>query len=299
MLGNWPLLAIRIAEMLVLTVIVLVSAFAVVVPFLVSLGMNMESMPSDPSDVLGIFWDVILRQWVVLLYGLVVASIALLIVIAIHSFVSAGNARVYVDGERRVAAVPAPRRAAFACFSGDRWLGGGREGWWPVFWIYNIAWSVSGLIILVPMMLAIAVMILLRGTPALVVGIGCLGLAAFLILAIVVGVVTNIWVEKAIADCLARDIGAMESLRNSWDEFRRDLGRHLAVAVVMMVISIASSMVFSSFNWVGSFVHNANANLMLLPLQFSGSILSSVFSAAVGCWLLACFSTLAVESRPR
>jgi hypothetical protein len=298
MLGNWPLLAIRIAEVIVLTVVVLVSIVAVIVPFFVSLGVNPTSMPDDPTDVPAIFVDIIYSHWIAIVYGLIVASIALLVVTAIHSFVSAGNARVYVDGERRVSAIPSPGRAGFACFSGDRWFAGGRDGWWPVFWIYNIAWSVGGLIIIIPLMLAAALMLVFHSTPALMVGAGCLGFAAFCLLAIVVGITTNIWVEKAIADCLARDIGAMESLRNSWDEFRGDLWRHLAVALVMMLISLASSMVFSQFNWMGSIFQSSNVNLMFIPFQFAGSILGSVFSAAIGSWLLACFTAMAVESRP-
>lgn len=296
MVGNWPLLAIRIGESILMVVIFIVSAIAIIVPFVTSLWTS-RALPSDPGAAAEEILSALASHWLVFVYALVVVSIVLLVVIAVHSFVVSGNARVYVDGERKAGTVAMAGRGVFACFSGDRWFAGGRDGWWPVFWIYNIAWSVAGLILLVPMVVVLAAMILLRENAAAAFGIGCLGLIVTIVFTILVIIVTNIWTEKAIVDCLARSTGALESLSDSWAEFRSDMGRHLVVAIVMMVVAFAGSMAFSSFSWMGALSQQASPHVMLMPVQFTGSILNSILSAAVGSWFLACFAALAVESR--
>jgi hypothetical protein len=297
MVANWPLLAIRIAEGVVFVMMFLAGAIAIVVPFLVSIGLSRESLPSEPADVAAAILDALIAHWLVIVYAIIVVSIVLLLVIAIHSFVVSGCARVYVDGEKRSASLPVGARGAFAAFSADRWFRGGWEGWWPVFWIYNIAWSVGGLIVLFPMMVVMLLMIAFRGAAAVAAGIGCLGLIFTMFFGIVVAVVTNVWTQKAIVDCVARHTGAMRALRSSWSELRADTGRHIVVALVMMAMTFAGSMLFSSFSWLGAFSRDATSHLFLMPFQFTSSILNSIFSAAIACWFLASFAALAVERR--
>ncbi len=297
MVANWPLLAIRIAEGVLFVVMFIAGAIAIVVPFLVSIGMSRESLPSDPADVAAAILDVLISHWLVIVYAIIVASIVLMLVLAIHSFVVSGCALVYVDGERKAASLPVAARGAFAAFSAERWVRGGWEGWWAVFWIYNIAWSAGGLVVLFPMMIVLFLMIVLRGTAAVAFGIGCLGLIFTLLFGIIVAIVTNVWAQKAIVDCLARHAGAMRALRSSWSELRADAGRHIVVALVMMALTFAGSMLLVSFSWLEALSRDATQHLFLLPLQFSSSIINSIFSAAVSCWFLACFAALAVESR--
>ncbi len=298
MVANWPLLAIRIAETVLLVLIGIAAAFAVIVPILVSIGFDMALWSSQPAadtaeQVLGI----IAAHLLLIVYILVIVTLVLLVLVAIHSFVVAGCVRVYVDAEKKNARVALPPRSEFHTFSGDRWFEGGKREWWPVFWIYNIAWAVGGTLMLLPITILSVVVLLLRETPAAVIAIGCAGLMFSIVFMLLVAVVTNIWTQKGIVDCVARGTGANDSLRAAWKEIKTDAGRHIAVAAVMIAVTLAGSTVFSSFSWMGSLNHSTSFNIMLMPLQFSASIANGIFSAAVGAWFLASFAALAAESR--
>src|SRR5712691_7445739 len=126
MVANWPLLAIRIAETVLLVLIGIAAAFAVIVPILVSIGFDMALWSSQPAadtaeQVLGI----IAAHLLLIVYILVIVTLVLLVLVAIHSFVVAGCVRVYVDAEKKNARVALPPRSEFHTFSGDRWFEGG------------------------------------------------------------------------------------------------------------------------------------------------------------------------------
>src|SRR6185437_3436976 len=93
--------------------------------------------------------------------------IVLAVLMAIHSFVEAGSARVFVDAERNGAGVTRSRES-FRAFNMDRWLQGGRASWWTVFWIYNIVWGVGGLILLIPLLLTLGALFLVTETAGIV-----------------------------------------------------------------------------------------------------------------------------------
>src|SRR5581483_8764511 len=101
-------------------------------------------------------------------------------------------------------------------FTIDRWLQGGKMSWWSVFWIYNIAWSFAGLILLVPLLLALTGMLLVSDAGPRV-AFGCFGLAIAFIVGIPVAILTGIWTQKAIAVCVARAATANAALRQGWD----------------------------------------------------------------------------------
>src|SRR5439155_13537227 len=126
---------------------------------------------------------------------------------------------------------------------------------------------------------------------------GCVGLVFSILFMIPVAIVMNIWVEKAIVDCVARNSGADTSLRNAWSEMISDAGRHIAVAAVMFGVTMAASTVFSTFSTMGGFSSDSRLNIMLMPVQFSASIANGIVSAAVRAWFLASFAALATESR--
>ncbi len=296
MLANWPLLVIRIVESIVLIIMMIVAVVAVIVPIAVSFGAGSLLPSADPGDVAGLILTTIAAHIAMILYLLGLITVVLTVWIVVHSFVVAGSARIYVDSMQRTAASAVPTRAEMGAFTADRWFQGGKAAWWSVFWIYNIAWAIAFVIILVPFVIFAGLVVLLRENGPVAMVAGCSGLFLLFIFVLPVAVITGICTQKAIVDCLARGTGAMDSLRAAWREFRADLGRHLAVAVVMVVASFGVAMVVGSMSMFTSFGHHA-PGLMMIPMQFSSSILNSIFGAAVGAWFLACFAALAVERR--
>ena len=292
--ANWPLILIRIGEAVLFMVVLFAAVVAAVIPMAMSIGLNRIDL-RDTENVGELVIAILLEHWPVLLYLLALMTVVLMVLVAIHSFVEAGSARVYVDAERAVASLPLPQRAQFRVFTAERWMQGGRRSWWPVFLIYNLAWTFSATILLIPLILLGAVMLLLRATPAGVAIAGCLGLVLFLFFAIVVGVVTNVWCQKAIVVVAARGAHASAALRLAWREFTADAGRHIAVALIMFAIIIAGSGVFSMFSMAGGLNDSAAYAIMMMPLQILGSILNSIFSAAVSALFLACLAALTMD----
>ncbi|HEX9161029.1 MAG TPA: hypothetical protein VF980_04910 [Thermoanaerobaculia bacterium] len=298
MLANWPLLAIRIAESIVLVGIAFASVVAIVVPLVISLGFGRGIHASDATDAAQIVLDALASHWLIIVYVIAVVFLMLVVFVAIHSFVIAGCARIFVDAERNTAAMPAPSREDFRAFTGDRWLQGGRDGWLTVFWIYNAAWSVAAIIILVPFLILLAVMFMLRESGPAAAVAGCAGSIIAFMFIVPVAIVTGIWTQRAIVDCLARGADVGGALRGAWAEFRSDLGRHLGIAMVMLVVTFAAAGLFGGLSMMAGIGRPpANMSLMFLPLQFSASIANSVFSAGISAWFLACFASLAMEPR--
>src|SRR5207248_2398278 len=205
------------------------------------------------------------------------------VILAIHAFVEGGAAQIYVDAERNAKRLPAPGRDSFRAFSIDRWLAGGAASWWRVFWLYNWAWSVGLLFVLVPLMLTIGGLVLISDTVGRVV-VGCVGLAVAIFVLIPVAVVVSIWCAKAITICVARSLPARESLRLAWRAVRDDLGRHLAVAVIAFVVSMALSSAVSAFSvpMAISQHHMPSLTLLFTPVRLASSIIQSMVSAAIG-----------------
>ena len=256
-------------------------------------GLSRSDLPSidNPDDVPNAIAGFLISHWMLILYALAIFTLLLVILIAIHSFVEAGNAQVLVDAEH------APK---FQAFNMDRWLRGGRGGWWGVFWIYNAAWTVAGIILLVPLMLTIVAMFLVSEAGPKI-ALGCAGLAITFIIGIPLAVMTAIWTQKAIAVCVARAVGGRAALGQAWAAIRGDFGRHFAVAFLLMAITFGGSMFISMFTAPMSLMANAGhgaeplVNLMFAPMRIVSSLLQSVFSAAVGLWFLASFIGMTEE----
>jgi hypothetical protein len=224
-------------------------------------------------------------------------TLVLLIYVAVHAFVEGGSARIYVEAERANAAVPAPARQQLRVFTADRWFRGAKEAWWPVFWIYNIAWGVAGLIVLVPLTIVAGLMLVARESPGALVAIGCVGLVFSFLFLFFVMIITYIWSSKAIVLTAASGAGAMAALGDSWREFRADSGRHIGVTLILFVLTIVGSTVLSSFGMMFNWQDSPMMSLTTMPLQFAGSILNTIFSAGMASWMLACFAALTVELR--
>lgn len=290
-LANWPLILLRLGEAAVFIGIVVASIFAAVIPILVSAGMRNFDF-GRPDSVAEFFGTLVIEHWILIVYLFVLFFVLFGVLTAIHSFVEAGCARVYVDAERA---------ADLRAFDAGRWFRGGAAGWWRLFWIYNLAWSVGCLVLLVPLVITIAGLLVIDQSAGKV-AIGCSGLGFTALIAIPTFILISIWVNKAIAVCVGRAIGAVESLRVARRDMRLDFGRHLGVGLVMIIIGIMAGAVVSGVSFpfnLGGPRHGGDFGallpLLFAPMQIVGSLIQAALSAAVSSWTLASFVALAEE----
>jgi hypothetical protein len=297
-LANWPLIAIRLAETIIFFIVTFVAVLAIVVPILVSIGLDLANMDT-PDDVANAIFN-LGAKWLLILWIFLGISAVLLVFVALHAFVEAGSARVYVDAERIAGPSVEGPRGRFKVFSMERWFAGARDGWWTLFWIYNIAWTVGSAILLVPLLPTFAVMYSLQDAqPGVAAGIGCLGLVVTLLLFFVVAIVTTIWVNRSIADWAVRRAGTRDALAAGWAAVKSDFGRLILIALSVFVVAMAGSTFFAGFSlfaaFGGAFSDSPAATLMMLPIRLIGTICSSAFSAAVSSWFLAAYASVATE----
>jgi hypothetical protein len=295
-IANWPVIALRIAESVVLIGICIAAVIVAIVPAIVAAGLSKDEIMNS-SDPAGAIVGWLIGHLMLFVWMFALAFIVLGVILAIHAFVEGGAAQIYVDAERNAKRLPIPGRDSFRTFSIDRWLAGGAASWWRIFWLYNWAWSIGLLFVLVPLMLTIAGLILVSDTVGRV-AVGCVGLAIAIFILIPVAIVVSIWCAKAITICVARSLPARESLRLAWRAVRDDLGRHLAVAVIAFVVSIAINSIVSAFSIPMTITQHQLPSLTLLftPVRLASSVVQSMLSAAVGSWLLACFVSMTEES---
>jgi len=297
-IANWPLVLIRLGEMLLLGLLTLITVVVALVPIFVSVGIELSRIES--VEDIAVALSSLLTQWILLVWVLVAISALVLIFMAVHSVVEAGSARVYVDGERAAGRGMEGLRSRFKAFTMDRWLSGARDGWWTVFWIYNLAWGLAGLILLIPLLPTMIGMLLFREQPPAAMATGCLGLLFTGLLLILVGAVTGMWVNRAIAEWALRRSNARDSLSIAWQAIKGDVARHLLTLVAVFVVSMAGSSFFASISFFASFGDAMNGQhgffpLFMMPLRLVGSLLSSAFSAIVSAWYLASYSALVTE----
>jgi hypothetical protein len=279
----------------VLVGIVIASIIVAIVPAVVAAGLSRDEIvnSADPAGAV-ISW--LIGHLMLFVWMFALAFIVLGVLIAIHSFVDGGAAQIYVDAERAAARRTGSGRDAFRAFSIDRWLAGGASSWWRIFWLYNFAWSIGLIFVLVPLLMTILGMLAIGDTTGRIV-IGCAGLALAVLVLIPVGIVTSVWCTKAITICVARSLGARESLRVAWRAVRTDLGRHVAIAVIMFVVSMALNSVISAFSIPMSLTEHRMPSMALIftPVRLTVGVIQSIISAAVGSWLVACFVSMTEE----
>jgi hypothetical protein len=260
------------------------------VPAIVAAGLSKDDIinSSDPASAV-ITW--LVGHLVLFVWMFALAFVVMGVLIAIHSFIEGGSAQIYVDAERA-----SKSSNDLRAFSIDRWLSGGAASWWRIFWLYNFAWSVGLIFVLVPLVITIAAMLVVSDTPIRI-GIGCVGVAVAVLVLIPVGIVTSIWCTKAITICVGRALSARESLRLGWREVRADLGRHLAIAVILFVVSMAVNSVFSAFTIPMNITSHQlpSMALMFAPVRVFAGVMQGVVGAAVGSCLLACFVSMTEE----
>ena len=295
-LANWPLIALRIAENFVLVLLFVGSIVAAVVPVGITAAFSNLDLKNAEGPLEAIA-ALVVDHWPIILYVFAVATIVVIVLVAVHSFVEAGSARVFVDAER--AGTDAVRtRDSFRTFNMDRWMQGGRASWWAVFWIYNIVWGIGGLILLIPLLLTIAVLFLVR-EPAGMAAVACGGLFLTALFVIPIAIVMAILTQKAITVAVARAMAARASVRSGWNEIKHDFGRHFAVAFIALAVALGGSAVIGTFTAPLSIIkdvgHSTFTSISFAPAQIVSSILQSVFSAAVGMWFMAAYVALTEE----
>jgi hypothetical protein len=299
-LANWPLLLIRVGEMLFFAILFIVALVATLVPILISVGIELsriDSIESVQGAVLAL-----LDQWILLVWIFVALLVLAEIFTAVHSFVEAGSARVYADAERAAGPAVQGPRARYRLFSTQLWMAGGKEGWWSVFWIYHLAWSLAAVILLVPLSITLALELIFiqRDNQPLSIATGCVGLVLTGLLFIPIAVVTGMWVNRAIANTAVRRLSAREALGNAWRALRTDVARHVLVMLAILVVGLAGSAFFSTFSAFGAIGdvftrQTATFKMVTFPLRMLGSLLSTALSACIAAWYLAAYSGLAVE----
>jgi hypothetical protein len=292
-IANWPVILLRITESVLFIGIVIAAIIAAVVPAIVAAGLSKDDIVNS-ADPAGAVLEWVTGHLMLFVWMFALAFIVLGVMIAIHSFIEGASAQIFVDGERAAAKRSPSARDDFRAFSFDRWLSGGASSWWRIFWVYNLAWSVSLIFVVVPLIITMIAMLAVSDTAARVI-IGCAGVA--LAVLILVGIVTSIWCKKAITICVARAMSARESLRLGWREFRADLGRHLGIAVIVFVISMALNSVVSAFSVPMNLTQHKvpDLTLMFAPARVAIGVIQGMIGAAVSSFFLACFVSMTEE----
>jgi len=282
--ANWQLVALRIAENIVFAFLIIASIVAAVVPLLVSIGLSVFNMEKPEETAAGI-GTALLEHLAVFVWIFFGALLLALLLMVIHSFVMAGCARIFVDAERG---------RVLKTFSMERWLAGGRQSCWTVFWIYNIAYGTTMAIVLVPLLIALAAMLAFRDSDAAIIVSGCFGIVAAVFLGIIAGVIAAIWSLKAIVIAVDRTLGATEAAKVAWAEAKADFGRHFAVAFILFVIGFGGAATIGTMSIFVSVpaAHDAYMSLAFAPARILISMVQGAFSAAVGMWMLASFAAL-------
>jgi len=274
--ANWPLLLIRIAEHIVFFILAIASIVAIVVPIAVSAGLgHFEIDPDNPNGAAGIIAQALIDHWLLFLFVLVAITVVLIVFVAIHSFVQAGSAEVYVANE----------------FTVDRFMAGGKRGWLPVFWIYNVAWLYAGVVLLVPV-LPIPFIIYAIGESMAAIVVGCELLLIWGFFAVLVGLATALWTMKAVVIAMTRNLPGRASLTEAKRLIRLEPGAHFAVAFIMLVIWLGGSAVIGMFSGVTSIGHATPFAIFTAPVHLLLSLLNAIFSAGVESWFLASFISM-------
>jgi hypothetical protein len=273
-IANWPLLLIRVAEQVIGMIIMIGAVVAAVIPIAVSAGLGDWSLDRLPEDPAAIFWTLLIDHWGLLLFVLAILTVVLAIVLAIHSFVNAGSADVYLAGT----------------FTSERFFGGAKRGWWRVFWIYNLAWLVAGIIVLIPL-LPIPLVIARVGANTTSMVISCSILALWGFFAFLVAVAVAVWIVKAIVLTMQRDLSARDALREARRLIRARFGPYAAVAFILYVLWIGGFGVLSGASMgFSAGGHHGPYAMFFAPAQMAMSLLQSCWSAVMESLFLASFA---------
>ena len=297
-IANWQVTALRVAELVVMIGVTIGAVIVIVIPILVSIGINTGNLASP--DELEELVTTLATKWMLLLWIFLGVSALLLVWMLVHSFLEAGAARVFVDADRVAGPELRGTRSRYRVFSFERFLAGAKDGWWTVFWIYNLTWGVGLLIALVPLFLVLGGMFFLRGNEGAMALVGCFGLFIAVLVMIPIIILSAIWCTRAIIDWATRREGALESVQDALGAIKSDFGRHLLTAVAIFVVSFAASMFLSSLSMFASIGEAVSGNegmvlAMTLPLRLAVSLVNSAFSTLIASWFVATYAAIATD----
>jgi hypothetical protein len=290
-LANWQLLLIRIAESAIAFMIVIAILLAAIVPVVVTAlrgsgsGFDLE----HPDRILESIIELVTEHWLLLSWLVVLATLVLGLILAVRSFVEAGTARIFFDGEAAEATT-----GKFAVFDVQRWFDGGKESWWPIFLIYNIVGLYAILGALVPVLVMLMV-VTIGGSGSII--LGCIAVPLLVLAVIALAVIVALWNQKAIVICVGRGLGAVASVRAGWRELMDDFPRHLGVAALIAIITFGATALLSMITIVGSFGHQSGLSMAFSPLRIVESFAQTSVSAIAGTWFIACFVALTSDNR--
>jgi len=276
--ANWQLVAIRMVEGVVFVFLTIMALLATIIPVAVNAGLGKLTV-SDSGTAIDILARFLVEQRALILWTFGVLILVTGVMLVVHSLIVAGSARVYLDAEH----VPGED---FAVFRGEAFWAAAKRGFWRVFWIYNIAWALAGLLILLPVLFALVVVLIARDMGGVIFALVFFGGA--MVVAIPICIITSIWVGRALIDGERGQLPAGEALKVARRAIRADLGSHAAVVLLVMIISIGGMMVLSGM--ANAFSTGGD---IFNPLQLFGSVAQTLAGSLASAWMLAAFAALA------
>ena len=284
------------AEGVLLGTILVVGLLATIVPMVIVGAMAAESLDEStlPADdpIAALTW-VLFEHPFMVLFGVFAITVIVVILVALHAFVRAGMIGVYVDGE--LAAGARMDRDAFKVFTPERWFGYGRKSWWNLFLIYQITWGLYGLVLLIPLIVIVAAVLLTIDTDAVaVVGIG--GVVLLLLLAVVAGIIVNIWTQLALTEAVRLNLSAMRAIRSGTAVLRSRLGEIAIVVLILFGIIVAAMMLIMVFYlMLGAVSVIPLMSIVTIPFQIVLSVAQSALQTFLAGWFIAAFAGICVR----
>lgn len=288
-LANWQLLLIRVAESAIVFTIVIAILLAAIVPVVVTALHGSGFDLQHPDRIFESIIELITEHWLLLSWLIVLATLVLGLILAVRSFVEAGTARIFFDGE-----AAEESRGSFAAFDTQRWFDGGKASWWPIFLIYNIVGLYALLGALLPV-LVVAMIVMIGGAESMM--IGCIVVPILCLAVIAMAVIVALWNQKAIVICVGRGLGALASVRAGWRELMDDFPRHLGVGALIAIITFGAAALLSMITIVGSLGHQSGLSMAFSPLRILESFAQTSVSAISGTWFIACIVALTSDNR--
>lgn len=277
--ANWQLVAIRMVEGVVFVFLTIMALLATIIPVAIKAGLGKLTVADSGTaiDILARFLDE-QRELILWTFGVLILVTGVMMVV--HSLIVAGSARVYLDAEH----VPGED---FAVFRGETFWAAAKRGFWRVFWIYNIAWALAGLLILLPVLFSLVVVLIAHDTMSGVI-LALVFFGGAVVVSLPIGIITSIWVGRALIDGERGQLPAREALKVARRAIRADLGSHAAVVLLVMIISIGGMMVLSGM--ANAFSSGGD---IFNPLQLFGSLAQTLGGSLASAWMLAAFAALA------
>lgn len=289
LIANWPLILIRIAEQVALVLGVVLMIAAMIAPFFLAGAFELFDSLENPDEVLEQIMS--FESLLTIAASLAILLVGSILLLAVHAFVESGVTGCYIDGERSAAGANPPRRS-FAVFTPERWLRHARARWWHVFLIYNITWGIFGIIVMLPLAVAAAIVAVGRENPFAIVA-GCAVAVAAIFGLILIGVLVSLWTHIAVACAIVRSGSVRESLRLSVTSLRRQWLAYLIAFVVTFAVSGGVGMVMFFMSTVaGALASLPHAGIAFVPLQILVSVAQAVASLVVSSWLVAAVAAI-------